>query len=225
MFELISVLVPTRKRPARLRRLLDSWAATVGQSNLAELVFRIDTDDAESAAVLEGTSHRVLAGPRLDGYRSLPLFFEELRAVAQGDLLMCGNDDIVFKTPGWPALVLSEATKYPDGVFDLGVKTFNEGHFPFSIVSRRAADAMGALQDPRIYWGDVYLRDVMQVFGRAILMPAVEVDHEWAGRAPDETFLAAGQSERRGHAYWQLHRQCVAEAVAKLRPLWQERPS
>ena len=101
------------------------------------------------------------------------------------------------------------------------MKTFNERNFPFSIVSRRAVEAMGHLQDPRIYWGDVYLRDVMQAFGRALPVPAVEVEHDWAGHTPDETFLAAGQKDRRGHAYWQLHRTCVAEAIAKVRPLWE----
>lgn len=217
MFASISVLVPTRKRPDNVDRLKASWRATV--TGGAELLFRIDDDDVAGPSVV--APFRYVQGPRQHGYRSLPRFFEELRRVATGDLLMCGNDDMVFETPDWPQLVLAAANQYPDGIFDLGVETHNAKNFPFSIVSRRAVEAIGHLQDPRVFWGDVYLRDVMAHFSRAVRIPTVRVAHEWMGRTPDETFLDAKQGDRRNWdtAYWDLHRTAVADAVAKLRPL------
>lgn len=211
----ISVLVPTRNRPDRVRRLLASFAATADPS--AELVFRLDEDDTVSAMLCAG--HPMVIGPRYDGYVSLPRFFEEARQIARGDLLMCGNDDMVFQTRGWPARLYAHANQYPDGVFVLGVETYKAHYFPFSIVSRRAIDTMGRLYPLDIFWGDIYLRDVMAAFGRAIRITDVQIDHEWAGfDATDQTFREAHQSKRGQWtaSYRALHDQRVQDAIARL---------
>jgi len=208
-FSSVSVLVPTRTRLAHVQRMIASFEATT--DGAAELVFRADEDDLETIDAL--AAYRTVVGPRLAGYRSLAAFFNELAAAATGDVLLCGNDDMVFRTPGWPSLVLEAANAYPDGLFDLGVSTHNETHFPFSIVSRTAVDRLGFLWDPRIFWGDVYLRDVMGAFGRAVRLPSVEIAHEWIGNEAEQNTIY-----QRDPAYWtQTHAPAVAEAVQKLR--------
>lgn len=221
MYKKISVLVPTRKRVERLKTLLASYDETYDAA-LSEMVFRVDDDDDETQEFLAWHDHRRVVGPRMSGYASLPEFFNELLRYADGDVLMCGNDDMVFKTRGWAASILAAANRYPDGLFNFGVATHNEGHYPFSIVSRRAAEQMGFLWDPRIFWGDIFLRDVMQSFGRCEMLHDVQIDHDWAGHAPDATFVD-GNMERflpRGDSYWSnVHSRAVDEAVEKLRPL------
>lgn len=213
----VSVLVPTRGRVARLRAMCDSFNKTA--SGCSELVFRVDDDDTSSWNFLRLAPWTVKIGPRLDGYRSLPHFFNELRLAADGDVLMTGNDDMVFRTRGWDAMMLEEANRYPDGLFDLGVETHNARNFPFAVISRWATDAMGFVHDARLFWGDVFLRDVMQAFDRSVPLVGVRVDHDWAGHAPDETFRDAHQEEPRwwDDTYWGMHRKCVGEAVEKLR--------
>jgi hypothetical protein len=151
----------------------------------------------------------------------MPVFFNEMAAVAHGDVLMCGNDDMVFKTVGWPALILEVANHYPDGLFDLGVRTHNEEHYPFATVSRRVVEHLGFLWDPRIFWGDIYLRDVMGYFGRTIMIPTVEVEHDWAGWKPDRVFVEADKDiVRRNPTYWSsVHLPAVNEAVQRLQEL------
>jgi hypothetical protein len=217
-FSSISVLVPTRGRPDQVRALIRSYEATCGDPRICQLLFRADLDDQPTIDLLQRGPHKYLIGPRLNGYRSLPQFFQELYALAGGDLVMCGNDDMIFCTPDWPTKILAVANQFPDGVFNLGVSTFNEGHLPFSIISRAAVEAMGHVQDPRIFWGDIYLRDVMAAFGRVIMVPDVRVDHNWAGHAPDQTFTEAEQG-RLPDRYWELHVEAIAEAVNKLRRL------
>lgn len=213
------MLVPTRQRVARLQTLIDSFVRMTTAPDTAELVFKIDADDTASAAFFQGQPWTVVVGPRMNGYRSLPLFFDAMRAVATGDLFMTGNDDMVFQTPDWSTKVLAVANRYPDGLFNLGVQTFNASHFPFSIVSKRAVEAMGTIHHPDIFWGDVYLRDIFETFGRAVLMPDVQVDHDWAGNAPDATFTEARQRDARSNndAYWAKHRRLVHDAVDRLR--------
>lgn len=222
MFTKLSVLIPTRKRIDRLRKLLRTYDETTRDAEWAtELVFRIDADDKESQDFLIDhiKIHKVVVGERMRGYHSLPQFFNEMATsrLTTGDVLMCGNDDMVFKTRHWGLAILDAANEYPDGIFDLGVTTYNETHYPFSVVSRLVVERMGFIFDPRIFWGDIFLRDVMGSFGRLVMLPHVEIDHEWAGKDPDATFLegnAIRMSEHNSH-----HQVAVDEAVEKLREL------
>ena len=219
-FTKVSVLVPSRKRPERLRKMLESFKQTNDGS--AELVFRVDDDDLETAIIAASEHNVVVVGPRMQGYSSMSLFMNEAFAAARGDVLMCGNDDMVFKTPGWPALVLQAANEFPDGLFDIGVTTFNEDHYPFWTVSRAAAECLGFALDPRIFWGDIFWRDVMGAFGRCVRLTSVEIEHDWAGHAPDATFIEAKQQEiwQRDPTYWTgTHATAVSEAVSRLRVL------
>ena len=218
MFRKVSVLVPTRKRLARLETLIQSYRDTLSDPNCVELLFRADDDDDETKRHLAHCDCPVLVGPRLDGYRSLPAFFDELRKASTGDVYLTGNDDMVFRTLGWAEKILAHANQYPDGLFCFGVETLNAKNFPFAVVSKRAVEIVGHIHDARLFWGDVYLRDIMAHFSRAIRIHDVQIDHEWAGHDPDETFADAkqGESHNWDDAYWALHRRCVAAAVGKL---------
>jgi hypothetical protein len=217
MFTKVSVLVPTRHRVERLRTLISSFYATTCEQ--ADLVFRVDEDDLETIQFLLG--RKVVIGPRYQGYQSMPLFYNELFAAATGDVLLCGNDDMVFRTASWPSIILEAANKYPDGLFDIGVLTHNETHYPFSIVSRKAAERMGFLWDPTIFWGDIFLRDVMAAFGRCVMLPEVVIEHDWAGNKPDQVFRESDKNiTLRDRTYWTgTHARAVNNAIEVLRPL------
>jgi len=216
MYSKISVLVPTRGRVTMLMTLLDSYdRTTVGFENASELVFRVDDDDLETQSFLAG--EHMIIGPREKGYESLPQFFNELAMVASGDILMLGNDDVVFVTEGWAPKILEVANRFPDGVFNIGVKTHNVDHYPLSTVSKTVVNKLGFLFDPRIFWGDIFLRDVIGRLERNVMLEDVEIQHVWAGYAPDQTFIE-GELARRSN--WMAHHvQAVDEAEAKLKEL------
>lgn len=215
----VSVLIPTRHRIGRLLTLLQSYQETTrGCEAASELVFKVDNDDHGTEAFLRDRGYQTLVGLRHRGYDSMPVFFNDLAAVASGDVLMCGNDDMVFRSHGWALAILAAADKYPDGLYDFGVRTHNEEHYPFSVVSRRAVEALGFLWDPTIFWGDIYLRDVMAHFGRAIMLPDVLIEHDWAGHRPDQVFNESLKDiTQRDPEYWSVtHRQAVDSAIARL---------
>lgn len=216
----LSVLIPTRGRLDRLQVLLDSYERTTrGVGQTSELVFRVDEDDAPTHHFLDCHRHNFLIGPRHKGYESLPVFFNELAAAAKGDVLMCGNDDMVFQTEHWAPKILAVADSYPDGIFDIGVNTHNETHYPFATVSRVVVEKLGFLFDPRIFWGDIYLRDVMICLGRTVMVPEVQIDHDWAGHNPDQVFNE-GEGARRA-CWMSRHGEAVSDAVIKLKELVQ----
>jgi len=220
-FTKISVLVPTRKRVDRLKKMIASFDRTT--SGRAELIFRIDHDDCETREYLQEVPWRlkggVFRGNRLDGYKSTPQFLKDMLPLANGDVLMVGNDDMIFETEAWDKLILRAANNFPDGLFNLGVETLNTPHYPFSIVSRKVVDLLGFMYDPRIFWGDIYLRDIMAHFGRTVLLPEVRILHDWAGLGiPDATFQEANHLKMSigTPTYWETHRQVVSEAISKL---------
>lgn len=215
----LSLLVPLRGNPGRRDRLWSSLWATAPD---VELVVRLDDYDAETAAWARALRPLpvIVTGPRLNGYASLPRFFNEMARVASGDLLMCGNDDMIFDTPNWDAAYCARATEFPDGVFDIGCMTYPAGAFPFSCVSRQTVQALGFLNDERLLYSDIFLRDLMGRFGRLLFLPEVGIRHEDPDHGED---LAANAAKYALHldaaAYWAMHNRCVDEAVAKIRPL------
>ncbi len=230
MFNRISVLIPTRGRVGRLQTLLESFIATVHDKN-AELVFKVDQDDRPTIEFLmqQRGPYLLVIGPRGAGYQDMPTFFNQLARSATGDVLMCGNDDMVFRTENWPTLLLRAANNFPDGLFDLGVTTLNWANYPFATVSKTAVECMGSLWDSRIFWGDIFLRDVMEHFGRCVYLPNVHIEHDWAGFQPDQVYLEQllpGETlkdiSRRQPDYWNVHQTAVKEAVEKLRGLYKE---
>jgi hypothetical protein len=227
-FRKVSVLVPTRKRLGYLERMLNTYEQTVGDRALAEIVFRCDSDDQQTIEFLCHRPFKILIGPREEGYKSLPRFFNEMARVANGDLLMCCNDDVIFATPNWPALLLAEASKYPDGIFDFGVNVgLNDDKFPFSIISRRLREILGFINDERLLFSDVFLLDVAKAFNRGIRITNVTITHDWAGHGHDETRIDANRHEfamvfKDATGAWTeeyriLHENAVNEAVDKIR--------
>jgi hypothetical protein len=227
---ILSLLVPTRGHVVdRLQRLWRSLTVTIETQESVELIFRIDEDDEESAAFLATIDPKpvVLVGPRYDGYASLPRFYNEMVQHTTADLIMCGNDDMIFKTPEWAYLYRDVSDLYSDGVFCLGAYTYPTSAFPFSVVSRRMVDALGFLNDERLLYSDIFLRDVVaRAGGRALLVPEVEIEHVGVCDA-DCAAVKMDMHEHFAEKYWQLHDKCVWEAVAKVRPLlrqtWRER--
>jgi hypothetical protein len=60
----------------------------------------------------------------------------------------------------------------------------------------------------------------MSAFGRCVKLPSVQIDHDWMGHKPDQTFEEARQHEfiHRDPTYWTVtHTDAVAEAVARLK--------
>lgn len=182
-----------------------------------ELIFRVDDDDLVSSDLLTSLGEMVLVGPRGRGYADLPTFFNAMADIASGDLLMCGNDDMRFETVGWPAMLESAAAAYPDRFVNLGVSTSTEAVLPFSCIPRMLLDRLGFINDPRLLWSDVFLRDVFEAFDRVRMVPEVHITH-LRSRRPDRTRIEASAIEQQvvTSAYWALHARCVDEAVAVL---------
>lgn len=141
----LSIIVPTRGRPAQLRAFLDSLAQTAERIADLEVVLVVDDDDAESIAFTHGevTLRRVVVP------RGLPMGALNARgyAASSGARIMLCNDDVVVRTPGWDTRLHAVFSSYPDGVVLAHVNdgTFKESLCIFPCVSRELAVLAGGI--------------------------------------------------------------------------------
>src|SRR5262245_4535100 len=110
----ISVLLPTRARPAMARAFLDSLAATARRPDLIEVVLYVDDDDPASAAITHPTLHLVtIVGPPV----AMGAANTACLARARGDILVLANDDVVVQTEGWDEVLAGCGRRFTDGIY------------------------------------------------------------------------------------------------------------
>lgn len=205
----ISVIVATRGRVALLDKMLRSLQLTAHDPTSVEVVLRCDADDNLTIHFLREQPHLFIVGPRRNGYATLASLVNEAARLSHADLVIVVNDDAEFVTQGWDARLVEEAARYEDGIFDLGVtNVLNDENFVWPCTSRRVIDLIG-IHDERLVYSDVWLRDVMRHFDRAIRVHDVVIKHNWVG-------VSAEQDAARRQEDPALHARCVEEAAARI---------
>lgn len=125
----ITLVSPTRNRPDDLRTFLDSIRATTHSPESIEILFYVDDDDHVTInlkPILEEEfkeyNLKFVVGPRSDHFSKD--YYNFLAKQAQGRWVMAINDDSVFMTPLWDAIICNamedEANKCGDDIL-LGV--------------------------------------------------------------------------------------------------------
>ena len=204
MMPIISLLLPTRGRPAFVERLFQSIVETAADSSRIEVVLYVDDDDVGSQQ-LDSSVLRVIriVGPRMSmgGYNSACL------ARASGDIIMLVNDDMFMRTKGWDQRLVELHQGFPDGVYlAYGDDLFKKRSLcTFPIVSRRVCELLVAPY-PVEYRGafiDVHLFDIFKRlehagFDRLCYLDEVVFEHLTYrnGKAEmDETYKMRGRFE------------------------------
>lgn len=138
---MISLLLPTRGRPALVERLFASISSMSAWLDQIEVILYLDVDDADSHH-LDSRDFRVqrIIGPAISmgGYNSACL------AQAQGDVIVLANDDMVIRTAEWDHRIRSMHAEFPDQIY-LGYANdlFKKSKFcTFPILSRRTCDLL-----------------------------------------------------------------------------------
>lgn len=222
---MISVLIPSRDRVKLLKRTVESIWNMSSSMDVVEIVFRVDEDDQKTIDYLNELNHlpnvRVLVGLRKSGYRSSSSFFNEMAAVSKGNLLMCCNDDAIFKTKDWDKIIEDVSVYYHDGIFNIGVDTVIDiEDFAFSIVSKRWVEIVGYLHDPHLsgVGADWFLKRISDNLGRSIYLPEVVIEHDWAG--DDTQWYGSEMLDEKGRLrreYKGFIDRAVSEATDRLR--------
>lgn len=107
---MISILTPTRGRPERLRKFVNSVLETADNPEDVEFIVRIDDDDHSYEGQIFPKQVKIESGPR----KNLAQCFEWERG--KGPFYFNGGDDTVFHTKGWDTKVKEAFDQYPDKI-------------------------------------------------------------------------------------------------------------
>lgn len=217
---MISLLVPSRGRPANIERLYLSARATHLAAGSFELIVRLDEDDPSlDAYPALGSIVRYITGPRV----VLSEMWNECWRQARGEIFWHGGDDVTFESHAWDRRV-AEAFP-PDGIAfvhgdDLGGKGDQLGTHGF--LRREWTDAVGTFVPPYFAsdYNDLWLNDVGQAIGRRIYLPDVITEHHHFafGKAPlDQTHQ--DRIDRHRHT----NPEATWEATASERDAWADK--
>ncbi len=102
---LVSALIPTRCRPDRLRKTIQSLRDTAYNPDAIEYCLRIDDDDQQTIESLHGLNKdfnvRSVIGPRHTGYFSMGQFVTEIADISTGTWNFLIDDDCWLEGKGW----------------------------------------------------------------------------------------------------------------------------
>lgn len=174
---MISVLVPTRNRPASVQRLLDSAYDTAAYD--PEFIFYVDEDDTSSIDVINrhGGDTTLVVGPRV----VLSEMWNRCWEKARFDVGMHCGDDIVFRTRDWDDRVVSEFNTCPDKILFVhgrdGLQDANLGTHGF--LHRNWVDTVGYFVPPYFSsdMNDVWLTEVADALDRRRYLPDIYTEH------------------------------------------------
>lgn len=190
---MISILIPTRGRTESLKRTIQSARDTANAPEEIEICIYIDDDDIASRECEwpKEWNIRIAIGKRI----ILGNMWNKCAAIASGDILCQGNDDIIFRTKGWDTLVEKEFSKVPDrlvmvhgqdgsGGASGSIGTF--GVHPF--VSRRWYEVLGYVTPPYFSsdFCDTWINHIANAVDRRRYIPTILIEHMhyWWGKMP-----------------------------------------
>jgi len=184
----IAILTPSRARPGRLDSFIQSVYSTASDPSRVYCYNYIDSDDPRVSAYNDYSkkqhqnSTNIVSDPQ-----SVSKSWNVLAEAAMifkaepVDVLIMGNDDMVYRTQEWDTLLRKEIEKYPDQIYCMWFEDLINGqnHCAFPIVSRKWYETLGYFT-PGIFnflYNDTWIYDLGQRVGRIHFIPNVVNEH------------------------------------------------
>ena len=216
---MISLLLPTRKRPHRLKTFIESVRQT--ESNRSEICVYVDWDDTSYALEDFRTDAKMFFGPK----EILSDYWNVLAKNATGEILMLCADDLVFKTQHWDLIVEDAFAKVGDRIIlvygDDGKNGNNFATHP--AISRKWVQTLGHMTGSGFSSGfaDTWMWDVASKVQRIQYVPILTEHKHWLfGKAEkDEVYEQATQAYYRDNPE-EKYKEREAERVEDARKLW-----
>ena len=181
---MISLLVPTRKRPSNMVELHQSIKDTADRPNCVEIVFYIDEDDTESEDKfweLRATPGSLRMDAVIDKRILMAQTWNECYKIAIGPLYHHCADDIRFRTKGWDSRILEEFDKVSDKIlFVYGMDGIqNERIGTHGFLHKNWMDTVGYFLPPYFSsdYCDLWLTTVAKKIGRARYRKDLYIEH------------------------------------------------
>lgn len=174
---MISLLVPTRKRPDNLKRFYESAMATANAPKDVEVVAYVDDDDDSYDFSLPRL--RYVRGPRI----VLSEMWNKCYDIALGPIYGHMGDDIIFRSDNWDALIKNMFSSYEDKILFVHGDDMSDVHRnnfgTHGFIHKNWVDAVGYFVPPYFSsdFNDTWLNDVANALNRRVYIDAVKTEH------------------------------------------------
>ena len=182
-----ALICPTRGRPNRLKKFIDSALNTATYPERVEISLYIDEDDQyinDYKNVINNLIRRFdesliisTYGPSIGVPQSANLLFKQSSA----DTFMISNDDQIFVDQAWDTRLDDEIKNYPDDIFCIWFndRWESENLCTFPIISRKWVETLGYLQFPFFehYFVDAWIWMLAKSIDRDHYIKDVIVEH------------------------------------------------
>ena len=229
MSKVISILTPTRQRPNRLSEFIMSVYMHTEVKNRVELLMYVDRDDPTKDQYLDFFEH---CQTEFRDFLRIHFVFDEPKSVSKswndlyeksvGDIIIMGNDDLLYQTPSWDRMVELESNKFEDEIYCMWMddRINRENHCAFPIVSRKWCETLGYFTPGVFHFGynDTWVFDIAQKINRCRFLGGVVAEHMHfaSQKAPyDETYA---RNRTQSYDFYELDRQIFdSEAMREKR--------
>ena len=200
----ISVLCPTRARPALAARLWKSVMETASSPDEIEIMVYLDQDDPETGGYQhEIDAFRAACRSELFALVGKPsggavYAINSLAMRMKGEIAVAFGDDVIVETPGWDKILTERVARFKDNVY---LAWFADGNRNAELalhpaVSRDVILGLGYFACPlfRHLYSDVYATELFRSIGRDVFIGEVIARHynpEYGDREEDMTDLQA----------------------------------
>lgn len=151
---MISILCPSRGRPAKCLRMIESVKNTAENAEIHVAVL-----EEERIKYEEFLGRNIEVVPEW----STVMTWNYLAGKAQGDLIMLGSDDTVFTTPGWDSALIEHYNSLDNKIHVYSLRDSRDrAGTPHPIVTKEFIAAMGYFLPPIfLHWFvDTWIVDI-----------------------------------------------------------------
>ena len=177
MSKRISILTPTRQRPHRLSEFIMSVYQHTEEKDRVEMLMYVDADDPTKDQYMDFfvhcqtefqdflRIHFIFGAPK-----SVSKSWNELYIRSVGDIIIMGNDDMIYRTPSWDRMVELESNKFEDDIYCMWMddRANQENHCAFPIVSQKWCETLGYFTPGVFHFGynDTWVIDLAKRIDR-----------------------------------------------------------
>jgi hypothetical protein len=191
----IAILTPSRHRSKRLKIFVDSVYNNAFNADNIFFYNYVDEDDPllEEYKQLENETqiktYDMTYGTPMSVSKSWNILAE--KAVNNGaDILIMGNDDLIYRTKNWDTILLKEVEKYSDEIYCMYFDDliWGEKHCAFPIVSKKWFNIVGHFTSGLFHFGynDTWIFEIAKMINRTHYVKDVIAEHMHfsRGKAP-----------------------------------------
>jgi hypothetical protein len=174
---MVSLLLPTRKRPDNLKRFYESAMTLADKPTQIEVIAYVDSDDDSYDFSLPRL--RYVRGPRI----VLSEMWNKCHEMAVGPIFGHMGDDIVFRNQGWDTLVKDKFKEYPDKIVFVHGDDMSNVHLDrfgtHGFLHQNWVDAVGYFVPPYFSsdYNDTWLNEVANMIGRRVYIDDLKTEH------------------------------------------------